>query len=66
MYVPQPVKINLKEGVVETVGGLRKMTVVFMELLDLEILVSDDKDALAEVGAPRIGTTFDRNFTLLR
>eukprot|EP00903_Cladosiphon_okamuranus_P014404 g13372.t1 len=46
MYIPQPVKINLKDGVVETAGGIRKITVVFMELLDVEIAVSDDKDTL--------------------
>lgn len=49
MYIPQPVKVNLDEGIVETDGGLRKMTVVFMELLDVEIEVSADKDALDEV-----------------
>lgn len=49
MYIPQPVKINLKDGVVETAGGIRKITVVFMELLDLEIAVSDDKDTLDQV-----------------
>lgn len=53
MYIPQPVKINLKDGVVETAGGIRKITVVFMELLDLEIAVSDDKDTLSQV---RCGT----------
>lgn len=46
MYIPQPVKIKLKDGVVETAGGIRKITVVFMELLDVEIAVSDDKDTL--------------------
>lgn len=46
MYIPQPVKIKLKDGVVETAGGIRKITVVFMELLDVEIPVSDDKDTL--------------------
>ena len=51
MYIPQPVKVNLREGVVETAGGIRKMTVVFMELLDVEIAVSDDKDTLHEVRA---------------
>lgn len=49
MYIPQPVKVNLQEGMIEKHGGLRKMTVVFMELLDLTIAVSDDKDALYEV-----------------
>ncbi|CAM9600232.1 unnamed protein product [Ectocarpus sp. 6 AP-2014] len=49
MYIPQPVKVNLKDGVVETAGGIRKITVVFMELLDLEIAVSDDKDTLDQV-----------------
>ncbi|CAM9767658.1 unnamed protein product, partial [Ectocarpus fasciculatus] len=49
MYIPQPVKINLKDGVVETAGGIRKITVVFMELLDVEIAVSDDKDTLDQV-----------------
>lgn len=50
MYIPQPVTVNLREGVVETAGGIRKMTVVFMELLDVDIAVSDDKDTLHEVG----------------
>ena len=49
MYIPQPVKVNLREGIVETAGGIRKMTVVFMELLDVEIAVSEDKDTLHEV-----------------
>lgn len=49
MYIPQPVKIKLKDGVVETAGGIRKITVVFMELLDVEIAVSDDKDTLEQV-----------------
>lgn len=49
MYIPRPVKVNLKEGIVETAGGLRKMTVVFMELLDVEVMVSEDKDVLHEV-----------------
>lgn len=53
MYIPQPVKVNLREGVVETAGGIRKMTVVFMELLDVDIAVSDDKDTLHEVGSWR-------------
>ena len=51
MYIPQPVKIKLKDGVVETAGGIRKITVVFMELLDVEIAVSDDKNALDHVWA---------------
>lgn len=51
MYIPQPVKIKLKDGVVETAGGIRKITVVFMELLDVEIPVSDDKDTLDQVWA---------------
>lgn len=49
MYIPQPVKIKLDDGVVETAGGIRKITVVFMELLDVEIAVSDDKDSLDQV-----------------
>lgn len=49
MYIPQPVKLNLKDGIIETVGGLRKMTVVFMELLDIDVTVSNDKYALDEV-----------------
>lgn len=53
MYIPQPVKVNLREGVVETAGGIRKMTVVFMELLDVDIAVSDNKDTLHEVGSWR-------------
>ncbi|CAM9438002.1 unnamed protein product, partial [Scytosiphon promiscuus] len=49
MYIPQPVKINLKDGVIETAGGIRKITVLFMELLDLEIAVSDEEDTLNQV-----------------
>lgn len=49
MYIPQPVKINLKEGIIEKTGGLRKMTVVFMELLDVEVCVSEDKNTLDQV-----------------
>lgn len=49
MYIPQPVKAKLNEGIVETGGGLRKMTVVFIELLDVDIDVSEDKDTLDQV-----------------
>lgn len=51
MYIPQPVKVKLNEGIVETEGGIRKMTVVFMELLDLEVEVSEDKATLDQVRA---------------
>lgn len=49
MYIPQPVKVKLNEGIVETGGGIRKMTVVFMELLDLEVEVSENKATLDQV-----------------
>lgn len=54
MYIPQPVKAKLNEGIVESGGGLRKMTVVFMELLDVDIEVTEDSDALDQVHVPRI------------
>eukprot|EP00752_Nemacystus_decipiens_P009643 g8614.t1 len=57
MYIPQPVKIKLKDGVVETAGGIRKITVVFMELLDVDIAVSDDKDTLQQAWLAMVNRT---------